>query len=63
MKKKNIIWASLALIAAAGAALYSFRKGRRNGARYLHKAPQVKINNPGIQNEFPTAPDESKMVK
>jgi len=64
MQKKNIILLSIAGIAAAGATFLGIKKYRwSRGGKPPRKAPQLNIQNPGTQDEFPTQPNESSMMK
>lgn len=61
MKKQNIIWIGIgAALAAASAVLYFVNKSNGN-ERPPKKAPQLDLNHPGEQSDFPTSPSESEI--
>jgi hypothetical protein len=64
MKKKNILLLSIAGIAAVGVAIFGLRKYKfSQEGKPPRKAPQLDIDNPGSQSEFPKQPDETNMLK
>ena len=58
MKKKNIIVAGIAslVVVATTALLVVRRRAKQKGANPAKKAPQLPINNPGDQSDFPAGP-------
>lgn len=57
-------WYFLSVLSFLAAAVFSYLKGES----FVNKqppvnAPQVPINNPGVQSEFPTSPEESEMER
>lgn len=63
MKKKTILLGGAGVLAAAAAAFFLIRKKKRAeaGDKPPKNAPQLKIDNPGTQSDFPVAPSESEM--
>ena len=62
MKKKNILLIAVGTLAAAAATLFMVKKYGRNGTeKPPRKAPQLPIENPGSQDEFPKPPIESEL--
>lgn len=64
MKKKNAIMLGLgaALVAVAGVFMVWKKKRDENNYEQPPKdAPQLDINNPGTQDDFPTSPSESEL--
>jgi len=60
MKKKHILLIGLgAALAAAGLLLWSRVKEEKE--KPPRKAPQVPVNNPGDQSDFPNAASESEL--
>ncbi|WP_121353768.1 hypothetical protein [Flavisolibacter nicotianae] len=60
MKKNEILVAALGgLIAAAGLYLL-WNRNRYHGDKPPAKAPQLELDNPGEQSEFPSAPHEER---
>lgn len=62
MKKKNIILVGIGA-ALATAATFFFLKKRKNGdeEKPPKKAPQLEVENPGDQSEFPKSASESEL--
>lgn len=58
MKTKNLYVVGVAGLIAAAAGLYIAlkEKSRKNGSLPPKAAPQLTIDNPGDQSEFPKAP-------
>lgn len=62
---EKALWITLSgLVAGAAAAFIIWKKTK--GARYQHekpprKAPQLKLENPGSQDDFPKPPMESEV--
>jgi LPXTG-motif cell wall-anchored protein len=62
MKKKNWILVGVGAMAAV-AAVFFIRKNKKDSGNETppKKAPQLDIENPGTQSEFPVAPGESRV--
>lgn len=58
MKKKNILIAGVASLAVIAATAYLVIRKRKEetGEWPPHSAPQLDVNNPGDQSDFPSAP-------
>ena len=58
MKKKNVLIAGIAslVVVATTALLIVRRRTNEKGANPTKKAPQLPINNPGDQSDFPAGP-------
>jgi len=63
MKNKNWILIASGAVAALAAALFFIRKNKKTGGEEKppKNAPQLDIENPGSQAEFPTAPSASEI--
>ncbi len=62
MKQKNAIWIGLAGLFAATAALFFVRrKNHADEEKPPKGAPQLHLENPGTQDDFPKAPTESEV--
>ena len=62
MKQKNIILAGVGAAIAAAAAIFFLKKNKKDQPEKPPKgAPQVKIDRPGDQSEFYTAPSDSDL--
>jgi LPXTG-motif cell wall-anchored protein len=62
MKQKNVIWIGLAGLFAATATFFFVKKrNQSNDERPPKGAPQLHIENPGSQDDFPKAPSESEL--
>ncbi|HVF95878.1 MAG TPA: hypothetical protein VM871_01070 [Flavisolibacter sp.] len=62
MEKKNVLIASIASLAVLAATTYLIitrRKARKN-AKPPAGAPQLSINNPGDQSNFPAGPTSER---
>lgn len=62
MKKKNILFASVASLAVVAVTAYFIisRRRKQQVETPPANAPQVPIQNPGDQSEFPAAPSGDK---
>jgi len=60
MKNKNVLVGIGALVATA-VALFVVRKKKADASRPPKKAPQLHIENPGSQDNFPTSAVESEI--
>ena len=58
MKKRDSIIVSVALLLAAAAGFYMIWKRSQKDEEPPKGAPQLDVNNPGDQSEFPIAPEE-----
>ena len=58
MKKKNVLIAGIAslVVVATTALLIVRRRTNEKGANPTKRAPQLPINNPGDQSDFPAGP-------
>ena len=62
MKQNNAIWLGVGGLLVLAAAVYTIRKNKNSGTQKPPKrAPQLHIENPGTQNEFPVSPMESEI--
>lgn len=62
MKNKNLLIAGAGAILAAAAAIFFLRKKKAGDTeKPPRNAPQLDIENPGTQSEFPTAATESEV--
>lgn len=62
MKKKNLFIIGIGAVMAAAAALFFIRKKKQNAdEKPPEKAPQISVDNPGEQSEFPTTASESDL--
>ena len=62
MKQKNALWIGLAgLFAATATFLFMRRKNQPDEERPPKGAPQLHLENPGSQDDFPKAPSESEL--
>ena len=62
MKLKYIIWAGLATALIGATSIVLQKKTKKGGHQKPPKgAPQLKIENPGSQDEFPKPPMESEV--
>ena len=60
MKKKNIILVGIGA-ALVGAAYFFLKKRKQNEEKPSKNAPQVPVENPGDQSEFPKSASESEL--
>jgi hypothetical protein len=58
MKKKNVLIAGIASLVVVATTAYLFvrRRNRHNEEKPPKNAPQLPINNPGDQSNFPAGP-------
>ena len=62
MNNKNKWLIGIGSLLAMAATVFIIRKNKNNGAEKPPKgAPQLDIENPGSQHDFPKAPSESEM--
>jgi len=62
MKNKNWIWIGAGALAAVAATVFFIKKKNSSGEeKPPKKAPQLDIENPGSQSDFPTAPNPSEV--
>jgi LPXTG-motif cell wall-anchored protein len=62
MKKKNMIIAGIGAIIAAAASVFFLKKRKNNGEQKPpKKAPQLDLENPGDQSNFPKSASESDL--
>jgi LPXTG-motif cell wall-anchored protein len=63
MKNKNWILLGAGALAAVAATLFLIKKNKKNNdnEKPPKKAPQLNIENPGSQSDFPTAPNPSEI--
>jgi hypothetical protein len=61
MNRKNMLPVGLGAIAAIAAALVFVFRSKDKKEKPPRKAPQLKIENPGVQSEFTTAASDSQM--
>ncbi len=63
MKNKNWIWVGAGALVAVAATLFFIKKNKKNhnNEKPPKKAPQLDIENPGSQSDFPTAPNPSEV--
>ncbi|MBD0352919.1 MAG: hypothetical protein ICV65_17395 [Flavisolibacter sp.] len=58
---KPLIIGMLASLATGLLALFFFKKKADQKSNIARKAPQLHLNNPGIQDDFPKPPTESEI--
>ena len=63
MKNKNWVLIGAGALAAVAAAIFYIKKTKKKeeDEKPPKNAPQLDIENPGSQAEFPTSPSESEM--
>ena len=62
MKKKNLIMMGIGAALATAAAIFLVRKNKSHTeGKPPKKAPQVAVDNPGDQSEFPKSASESEL--
>ena len=63
MKNKNWMLIGAGALAAVTATLFFIKKNKNNSSNEKppKKAPQLDIENPGTQSDFPTAPNPSEV--
>jgi len=61
MKKKNILLIGISAVLATVAAIFFTKRKNIGSDKPSKKAPQLKIENPGDQSEFTTAPSDSEL--
>ncbi|MBD0331020.1 MAG: ammonium transporter [Chitinophagaceae bacterium] len=61
-KKKNILLVAIGGVLALAASVFVIKRKSKSATKAPPKnAPQMSINNPGSQAEFPTSPSESEI--
>lgn len=58
---KPLIFGMLASLATGLLTLLVLKTGAGNKNRLARRAPQLKLNNPGAQDDFPKPPTESEI--
>ena len=62
MKQKNIILLGLGAALATAATIFFLKRNKYNPSeKPPKKAPQVKVENLGVQSEFASSPSESEL--
>lgn len=62
MKLKHIIWAGMATALIGATSIWLQKRSNKGGHQKPPKgAPQLKIENPGSQDDFPKPPMESEL--
>ncbi len=61
MKKKHVLLIGIGAALAAAASYFLLRRRNAGTEKPPKNAPQVKVNNPGDQSEFPKAASDSEL--
>ena len=62
MKKKNLLWVGIGAALATAAALFLVNRNKKEENKKPPKnAPQVPVENPGDQSDFPQSASESEL--
>lgn len=62
MKKEKILWLTVAAVAATVAGVLCINCKKENIEKPPKAAPQLDIDNPGEQSEFPTSATEAEGI-